>query len=334
MINLEASIDILREHTSIQKYMLDSKNPQFKRILQILDRAADSSANILLLGESGVGKGVLSNYIHQKSRPDKNFLTVNCHSLSQNIIESELFGHEKGAFTGADSLRKGRFEAVDGGTLFLDEIGDIPLNTQAKLLVTLENHTIERMGSNKSIDVDFRLISATNIDMDQAIKDQSLREDLFYRISTIMVEIPPLRARKEDLPGLIAFFTEKLSLEMKKKIDPFPNPVLQALLTYDYPGNIRELKNIIERLIVLSSNGEVSIFDLPDNVYNQDEGLENNFANNKSLHYIRAEAEKNHIIEVLKTYNNNISESANILEISQRQLYNKIKEYDIVTKLN
>lgn len=186
--------------------------------------------------------------------------------MSENLIESELFGHEKGAFTGAASTYIGRFEAVEGGTLFLDEIGDVPLHIQSKLLRTLETETIERVGSTKSIRVDFRLVRATNVEMEKAMEAGDFREDLYYRLSTITVVIPPLRERKEDLPELIRFFQEKYCKKQGKQVREFPEEVWNALLSYSYKGNVRELRNIIERLIVLSEDGEVFIEDLPEQV--------------------------------------------------------------------
>lgn len=312
-----------------QEYMLDTKSEKFRRVLHTLKRAAKSSAHILLLGESGVGKEVLANYVHQLSRPDKKFLAVNCHALSENLIESELFGHEKGAFTGAASTYIGRFEAVEGGTLFLDEIGDVPLHIQSKLLRTLETETIERVGSTKSIRVDFRLVSATNVEMEKAMEAGDFREDLYYRLSTITVVIPPLRERKEDLPELIRFFQEKYCKKQGKQVREFPQEVWNALLSYSYKGNVRELRNIIERLIVLSEDGEVFIEDLPEQVQRETQQPETVPC---SLKEARAQAEKEQIMMVLAQNKFKVKETAEALEISERQLFNKLKEYEIDVK--
>lgn len=229
-------------HQRSRKYMLDTKNPEFQKVIRILERAAKSSANILILGESGVGKEVLADYVHQISRPDQKLIGVNCHALSDTLMESELFGHEKGAFTGAVGMHRGRFESVEGGTLFLDEIGDIPLHVQSKLLRVLETRTIERVGSTKSIPVDFRLVSATNVDLERAIEEERFREDLYYRLCTITVVIPPLRERKEDLPSLIRFFLKKYGEEQQKETREPSEEVWDALLSYSYKGNVRELR--------------------------------------------------------------------------------------------
>lgn len=312
-----------------QKYMLETKSSRFRKVLNTLERAAKSSAHILLLGESGVGKEVLADYVHQLSRPDKKFLAVNCHALSENLVESELFGHEKGAFTGAAATHIGRFEAVEGGTLFLDEIGDVPLYIQSKLLRTLETETIERVGSTKSIHVEFRLVSATNVDMEQAMQKGDFREDLFYRLSTITVVIPPLRERKEDLPDLIDFFLEKFCRQQGREPLEVPEEVWKALLSYSYRGNIRELRNIIERLVVLSEGGTVSLEDLPEQVQRENE--QRRFTAG-SLKMARAKAEREQILLAMEQADYKIKEVAQVLAISERQLFNKMKEYEIDLK--
>lgn len=312
-----------------QKYMLNTKSPTFSKVLRMLERAAKSSAHILLLGESGVGKEVLADYVHKLSRPDKKFLAVNCHALSENLVESELFGHEKGAFTGAASTHIGRFEAVEGGTLFLDEIGDVPLYIQSKLLRTLETETIERVGSTKSIHVEFRLVSATNVNMEQAMAKGDFREDLFYRLSTITVVIPPLRERKEDLPDLIHFFLDKFCAQQGKDTLEIPKEVWNALLSYSYKGNIRELRNIIERLVVLAEDGKVTLEDLPEQVQREQE--QHSFTAG-SLKSARAKAEKEQILLALRQFHFKVKETANALDISERQLFNKLKEYEIDVK--
>lgn len=333
-IRLENSSQIMDEQRQSYTYMLESKNASYQKVLDVIEKAADSKASILILGESGVGKEVLAQYAHKMSKSGQNFLAVNCHALSANVVESELFGHEKGAFTGATSRHKGRFEAVDGGTLFLDEIGDIPPAIQAKLLRTLESRTIERIGNNKSIDVDFRLISATNAKIHQAIADGAFREDLFYRLSAITVEAPPLRSRMEDLPSLINFFLEKFSRDMKKTVEPPPEKVLSLLMNHHYPGNVRELKNIVERLVVLARNGRISEEDLPDN-FGLPSGNPSPAPSAKegmTLRMARVNAERDQILYALAKANNNVSQAATLLDVSVRQLFYKIKEYNITAK--
>lgn len=313
--------------TDSPPFMLSTKNGQFKKIFDIAKRASRSNVNILILGESGVGKEIFAQYIHQcSSRAQESFVPVNCQAFADSLLESELFGHEKGAFTGAIEKRKGRFEAAIGGTLFLDEIGDVPLTTQVKLLRVIENKKIERLGSNESIPVDFRLISATNKELAEEISKGNFREDFFYRISTITIEIPPLRSRKEDLPMLIDFFLKKSQKEHHISITNIEPAVEKFLLYYDYPGNIRELKNIIERLVVLSRDGVIFSSDLPEIKTDQGDGARGQIIQLKEM---RKKVESNYIEKVLGTCNHNISEAARVLGISRRQLFNKITEYGI-----
>ncbi|WP_227483221.1 MULTISPECIES: sigma-54-dependent transcriptional regulator [unclassified Clostridioides] len=308
-------------------FTLESKNKDFNNIIKIAKKAACKDVNILILGESGVGKDVLARYIHSLSpRRDEIFVPVNCCSFSENLLESELFGHEKGSFTGAVDNRKGRFELSNKGTLFLDEIGDIPLNVQVKLLRTLEDKSIERIGSNKSIKVDFRLICAMNKEPKIEILNGNIREDFFYRISTITITIPPLRNRREDLNTLIDFFLNKYQIEHDKKISSIDKEVVDFLINYDYPGNIRELKNIINRLVVLSEGSKLSKdnLNLISNNINIDDKI-----SIRPLREIRKEFECEYIEKVLSLCGNNISNTAKKLEISRRQLTNKISEYNI-----
>ncbi len=325
---LEKDNEVLKNEQNYSKFMLKTNNKKFRKILDIGKKAANSNVNILILGESGVGKEVFSRYIHNCSdRKDKHFIPVNCHALSQSLLESELFGHEKGAFTGALERRIGKFEAAHHGTLFLDELGDTSLSTQVKLLRAIEERKIERLGSNKSIDANFRLICATNKDLEKAIEDGEFREDLFYRISTITIEIPSLRDRKEDLPSLIDFFLEKSKTELKKNVNKIEKGVMDFLLSYDYPGNVRELKNIVERLVVLSEKGIIREMDIPEyKIKKKEVEIKEDI---KSLKDIRKEAEKKYIEQVLEKYEYNISQSAKVMDISRRQLFNKLTEYNL-----
>lgn len=310
-------------------YLLDTQNKEFKEVLRVAEKAATSNSNILILGESGTGKEVIAKFIHQCSlRKDENFVAVNCQVFSDSLLESELFGHEKGAFTGAVEKRIGRFEEADKGTLFLDEIGEIHPHIQVKLLRAIENKSIERIGSNKKISIDLRLMSATNKDLYKNIEKGEFREDLFYRINTIIVEIPPLRERKEDIPSFIKFFLNIFKNEMKKNIDSVENSLMEILMNYDYPGNIRELKNIIERLVVLSDSNILRKKDLPIIKFKNNDNRSTKL-NLRTLKDVRHNAEKNHILQVLADCRSNVSEAAKILDISRRQLYNKLYEYNI-----
>lgn len=323
---VKESIDLKSPKKTRDEFKLTTKSKKFKDIIKIAEKVAISDINILILGESGVGKDVLARYIHNLSnRKDNAFVAVNCCAFSDGLLESELFGHEKGAFTGANERRKGRFELANRGTLFLDEIGDVSLDVQVKLLRTLENGIIERLGSNKQIKSDFRLISATNKNFKEEIEKGSIREDFFYRISTISITIPPLRERKEDLNELIKFFIKKYEYKYNKKINKIDSEIMDFLTTYDYPGNIRELKNMINRMIILSENGKISKECLPS--INKNENFKK--ITIKPLKEIRKEFECEYIEKVLIQCGNNISQASKKLDISRRQLTNKIAEYKL-----
>lgn len=317
--------------TESGEFLVQTKSKLFREVMTMASKAAKSDVNILILGESGAGKEFIAQYIHKESNRSKNqFYATNCHTFSDSLLESELFGHEKGSFTGALNTRIGRFEAAQSGTLFLDEIGDVPLSTQAKLLRAIETKKINRIGSNDEIKVDFRLISATNKDLAKEIREGNFREDLFYRLSTIIIQVPPLRHRKEDLPDLIQYFLKKAQSALSYENIEIDKSIMDYLLQYSYPGNVRELKNIIDRLVVLSDNGQIkedSLINLVS-VSDHDEfgGI---FDSNYSLRDIRREVESKYIENVLKKNLYNITKSAKDLDISTRHLFNKILEYGI-----
>ena len=308
-----------------------SYNKEFSDLIKNVKKASKSNVNILLLGESGVGKEVFAKYIHHQSQRKKMpFVPVNCHALQESVLESELFGHKKGSFTGAESDRIGRFESANGGSLFLDEIADTPLSTQIKLLRVLDQKKIERIGSNEEISVDFRLITATNKPINQLIEKGEFREDFFYRISTIIIEIPPLRSHPEDISKLFKYFVDQFSKEMKITINSIQPDVLEILKNYSFPGNIRELKNIAERLIVFCENGIISADNLPKRILKEDTSL---IIDSKStLKEVREFTEKEYIKKILKENNYRMEISANILGITRRQLTNKVSDYNIKTR--
>lgn len=326
---LERKSSILLKNQNETEIFLDSGNGKYLELLGMCKRAADSGISILLLGESGVGKEVVANHIHGlSSRRQEPFVPINCQVFPEGVIESELFGHEKGSFTGAIEARIGKFEQANLGTLFLDEIGDLPVKTQGKLLRAIESRRIERLGSNKIIDLDVRFISATNKDLSKEILEGNFREDLYYRINTLTLEIPPLRERKEDLESLIDFFVRKTELDQKKKISRISDEVMNFLLSYDYPGNVRELRNIVERMIALSKNGEVTINDIlmPIDCKNQGSSISGSI---KGLKAARDNFEKAFIRDTLVHNEGNVTKAATQLKISSRQLWNKIRQYDI-----
>ena len=333
---LEKDNSILKIQQNNSGYLLESKSRTFNNILEIARKVAVNDTNVLILGESGVGKEVLARYIHQCSEREHDpFISINCSSFPDTLVEAELYGYEKGSFTGASSSRKGRFEAADNGILFIDEIGDIPLNTQVKLLQNIENKEIHRIGSNKNIKVNFKLIAATNRDLQQAISEGNFREDLFYRISTIIIEIPPLRKRKEDLDSLLRFFIKKAENDLNKKVRDMEPALLDFLKNYNYPGNLREMKNIMERLVVLADSDILRFSDLPDycmaagSVSAVKEKGENGIPRIRPLKEVRKEFESDYIKNALENCGWNISATARKLDMSRRQLTNKINDYSL-----
>ena len=314
-------------------YMLESRNENYQRVLMLAERAAASDSGILILGESGTGKEVIASYIHNKSlRNTGNFMEVNCQAISESILESELFGHEKGSFTGASQKRIGHFEASNGGTLFLDEIGGVSYGLQGKLLKAIENKKIYRVGSSTPIDVDFRLITATNRNLKEDIDNDLFRGDLFYRISTIVLELPALRERREDIPLFIDYFINKYSKELGIENVEMSDNVRTLLENYDYPGNIRELKNVIERLLVLSDRGKIIEEYLPSEIATGKkvpviDKLE--FDYTQSLRDYRKKAEKAYIEELLRQYPDDMDKVSEILSITRRQLFNKMTEFEL-----
>lgn len=321
----------LKKERKVDNYLITTQNERFKELLNIVGKAAKSNASIFITGESGVGKEIMARYIHKTSNRKGMFIPVNCQALSDNLLESELFGHEKGSFTGAFEQRIGRFEEASGGTLFLDEIAEIPISIQTKLLRALDTKTIERIGSNKQIKIDLRFITATNKNIVKAIEKGEFREDLYFRINTIPIRIPPLRERREDLPMFIDFFLKKYEIELKKKIVKVEDEVMNFLLVYDYPGNIRELKNMIERLVVLSEEGIIKSKYLPkDREVKETKNIEiSSLDELPSLKDYRNCLEKEYIEKVLNKSEKDMDLAAETLGISKRQLYNKISDFEI-----
>ncbi|MEG1930274.1 MAG: sigma-54 dependent transcriptional regulator [Anaerovorax sp.] len=320
----------------VDSFCLTTKNPLFQKTLDFCTKVASSNANVLLSGESGSGKEILAKYIHANSlRSNHGFVAVNCTSYSDTLLESELFGHEQGAFTGASYAKAGKFELAHNGTLFLDEIGDMQFNTQVKLLRTIETKCTERIGSNISNKIDFRLISATHQDLKAAVFNETFREDFFYRISTVVINVPPLRERHEDLDYFIDFFLRASSKENNKEIRHIQPEVFKFLHEYNYPGNIRELKNIIERMVILSENGSITVDGLPimfafRNSKKQVDPLPGSkFDKIIPFQEFKRQAEKEYLEWVFTQVGGNVAEAARQLKISNRQLFNKINELEI-----
>ena len=307
------------------------QSPEMEEILNIAGRSANSKASILIFGESGTGKELIAKAIHYASpRRDQPFVVVNCAALNENLLESELFGHEKGAFTGADRQRKGRFEQANGGTIFLDEVGDIPLATQVKLLRVIQERKFERVGGNQTIEVDVRVISATNRDLDKMVNDGIFRLDLYYRLNVISIKIPPLRERRTDILPLVNHFIKKFSSENNKEIEGISKEAMDILLKYDYPGNVRELENIIQRSVVLSRNKILTTGDLP--IYMKSIKSEGDLNIEKvriSLDNAVEELERKLISDALRQSDGNQTKAAKYLGISERNLRYKLKKYNM-----
>jgi DNA-binding NtrC family response regulator len=265
MRQMQHQIDYLR-HAQGDIYDFDriiGSSGALEKVLGVVRKVAKSNTTVLVRGETGTGKELIAGGIHHNShRAARNFIKVNCAALQENLLESELFGHEKGAFTGADKQRIGRFEQADGGTLFLDEIGDMSANTQAKILRVLQEHEFERLGGTRTIKVDVRLIAATNRDLTTMVEAGHFREDLYYRLNVVTIEMPPLRERKEDVAALAGFFIKRFSGELKKKIEGLEPEALKLLMRYHWPGNIRELENAIERAMLLADGSHIAADDL------------------------------------------------------------------------
>lgn len=296
------------------------KSKAIKRVLEMVKSVSVTPATVLITGESGTGKELIARAIHKNSPGNKNpFVVVNCVAFSSHLLESELFGHEKGAFTGAISKRIGRFEMANGGTIFLDEIGEVDPVIQTKLLRFLQEKEFERVGSSKSIKVDVRILSATNLDLKKKAEDNNFRQDLYYRLNVFNIEVPPLRERKEDIPLLVEHFIHKYNKILNKKVEEISPQAMELLLNYDYPGNIRELENILERSMIMAKNN------IMDETYFAFINKEN-FSEKKGT---LKEVEKELIIKYLIQNKSNRTKTAELLGISRRSLQNKIKEYQI-----
>ncbi len=316
-------------------------SPLMHTVVERLRQIAPTSATVLITGESGTGKELVAKALHTNSpRRTKPFVALNCAALSENILESELFGHVRGAFTGADRERKGWFEHANGGTMFLDEVGDIPLSTQVKLLRVLESGEIIRVGTNEPIKVNVRLISATNRDLKDGITSGGFRQDLYHRLKVISVHLPPLRARREDITLLSETFVKQFANSHGKTITAMTPAARKALMAHPWPGNVRELKNVIESMVVVDYDGILDVDDLPEDLVSpnttgwngQNTGLSTNGSPPLGENLVGRsleDVEKYYIAETLKLTGGNREETAKMLGIGERTLYRKIKEYGL-----
>ena len=299
------------------------KSSELNQVKNLISRAAPSRANVLITGESGVGKELVAKSIHEQSdRKDKPFVVVHCAALSDTLLESELFGYEKGAFTGADSQHKGRFEVADGGTIFLDEIGEIKQSTQVMLLRVIQDRTFQRVGGNQPITVDVRIVAATNRNLEEEVKEGRFRQDLFYRLNVVRIPMPPLRERKDDIPLLLHAFLREFNIENQKNITGFDNRAKSAILKYSWPGNIRELRNCVESAVVMCTGDEIKIEDLPASVREKGEEKAISIPIGMTLE----EAELVIIQENLAACNGNKTKCAEILGIGRKTLHRKLGE--------
>jgi DNA-binding NtrC family response regulator len=319
--------EYLKEQIDSQYDMVWGESPEIQKIKDIIKKVAETKSTILIQGESGTGKQVLARAIHNLSpRKDKTFVYVNCVALSEQLLESDLFGHEKGAFTGAYQRKIGRLENAHTGTVFLDEIGDITPVIQTKFLHFLESGEFERVGGNQTLKVDTRIIAATNRDLTQAVAERKFREDLFFRLNVISVTVPPLRKRKEDIPALAHHFLQKFNREMKKRVASVDPATLEIFLTYHWPGNIRELQNVLERAVVLASADTITPDLLPPQLSQR--GKEE-ISPGVPLEEALKKFKREFISQTLSLTNHNQSQAAKLLDIQRTYLNRLIKELGI-----
>ncbi|MCI0370841.1 MAG: sigma-54 dependent transcriptional regulator [candidate division NC10 bacterium] len=305
-----------------------------QQVSALIQKVAPSNATALLLGESGTGKELFARALHQMgTRAGRPFIAINCAAIPDTLLENELFGHEKGAYTGAQAQKQGKFELADTGTLFLDEIGDLSPAVQAKLLRVLQDGAFERVGGTRPIQVDVRIIAATNTDLARAVRERRFREDLFFRLNVFPISIPPLRERPEDIPMLVTHFVHRFAQEMRKEVREVTPEALKALMAYPWPGNVRELENFIERAVILAAGPTLTVQDFALGVKRGRGELEPDLPLTGSLHEVSARAsaraERDLIARTLQGTGGNKSKAAEVLRVSYKTLLNKIKEYGI-----
>ncbi|NOZ25163.1 MAG: sigma-54-dependent Fis family transcriptional regulator [Nitrospirae bacterium] len=321
---IEREFQALKESFS-KRWRLVGESAAINTLRQQVDMVAPSSSRVLIMGESGSGKELVARLIHEKSpRANKSFVEVNCAAIPAELIESELFGHEKGSFTGAHERKKGKFELADGGTLFLDEVGDMSLQTQAKVLRVIETQEFQRVGGSKNISVDVRIVAATNKDLHEEVAKGNFREDLFFRLNVIPINVPPLRERREDIPLLVGYFLQNIAREYGRPVKKISRRALDLFVGYNWPGNVRELRNAIERLIIMTpsqtiTEKDVTFFNLrPDDYFSI-----------PTLKEARDAFERDFILKKLQENNWNISRTAEVLQIERSNLHRKIKAFGL-----
>lgn len=326
---LREEVALLRQEVT-GRYRFDNligKSKAMQGVFDLIRRVAPTKSTILIYGKSGTGKELVAKAIHYNSpRRDRPFITVNCAAIPRELLESELFGHERGSFTGAVATRRGKFELAQGGTIFLDEVGDMDLSLQSKILRVLQESEFERIGGEKTITVDVRVIAATNQDLRAAVTNRTFREDLYYRLSVIPIYLPELKDRQEDIPLLASHFLKKFGQELGVEIKEISKEAINALLNYSWPGNVRELENVIERAVLLGDHKSITVQDLPPHLYTLDfRPIEKALREGATLE----EVEQEYIRRVLEKTRGNQTKAARILGIDRRTLYRKVKRYSL-----
>ncbi len=333
--NAVEQFNLLTENIEIKKVLegggdILGNSKQIKNILELIEKVAPLNTRVLITGENGTGKELVARAIHKNSsRKDNPFIEVNCAAIPNELIESELFGHEKGSFTGAVQQRIGKFELANKGTIFLDEIGDMSHQAQAKVLRAIEDGKIERVGGGKKIDVDVRIIAATNKNLLEEIEKENFREDLFHRLNVIPIEIPPLRERKDDIPILLEFFANDITARHKKAPTKFTTDAIKLLQEMNWSGNVRELRNIVERIIIIIDKREIERKDIEVLFAPSRATMDSIIDDSNSFQEFKEKAERAFIVKQLNENNWNISKTAEILDIQRSHLYNKMKKYEI-----
>lgn len=311
------------------------QSESMKTSFRMVEKVAPTDSTVLLLGESGTGKELFARAIHQHSnRRDEKFMAVNCGALPRDLIESELFGHEKGSFSGAHKRKIGLMESANKGTIFLDEIGDLPLELQVKLLRVLESHEVRRVGSVDPINIDVRVVAATNRDLQEDVQNGTFREDLFFRLSIVDLRIPPLRERKDDIPILVNHFIGRFNEKMNRSVSGLSEEVTRAFVQHHWPGNVRELENVVQRCMVLRESGEILMEDLPSTIKAAQDSFQELDENLKELTFQEAKEvfEKRYLKQLLELNEANVTQSAQVAGISRRHLQELMKKYDLRTK--
>jgi len=331
---LNLAIDFRQEQSERSFCDIIGRSERMRAVFDLIERVADSDSTVIINGETGTGKGMLARAVHQLSnRRDKPFVTINCGTIPENLLESELFGHVRGAFTGAAATKPGKFDIANGGTIFLDEIGDMSPDLQVKLLRVLEEREFEPVGGCRTVKVDVRIIAATHRDLEEAVQKGTFREDLFYRLFVIPVTLPALRERRLDIPLLTEHFREHFSREKRREVSGITPEATELLIRYDWPGNVRELKNMLERLVVLKGSGEIGLQDLPEKIRGAEGGLVPPAFefNDEGINLTTAvtEFEKNLIRQSLVRSNGVKNKAAKLLHLNRTTLVEKIKRLQL-----